>query len=495
MKKIKNIVLLSFIMITTIGCDTDLDLFPADSIEQSQSFKTIADAENWDNGLFATFRSRVYGNNTITTDIQADQLNASIDYGNRNGAIHRWSDFYSNDQTLASIWRSYYFALRNVNVAIAGYSNITVNSPSEASDLEVIKGNAYLLRAFYYHRLVLRFAKAYDLTTASTDLGVPLVLEYDVNGRPSRSTVEQVYTQILADITEAKNRLNNITGYSGATKFTYDAVLALEARVKFYKQDWPGAKTAADILINSARYPLLTTQIGLNDMWVNDNPQEVIMQSFTSIPNELPTTNNVYLGYNPGLNQFTPDFIPSQWVLDMYDNNDFRKNTFFDDKSISIQGTTYNNVTLVNKYPGNPALFTSANTNYAHSPKVFRIAEMYLISAEAAAKSTGDATTPLNALRNARGLSNVSSSGPALLQDIKDERFRELAFEGFRLDDLKRYNEGFTRNSPQNTAFIQIGSDFDTKTVTAGADKFVWGIPNNDMISNDNLKGQQNNGW
>jgi starch-binding outer membrane protein, SusD/RagB family len=44
---------------------------------------------------------------------------------------------------------------------------------------------------------------------------------------------------------------------------------------------------------------------------------------------------------------------------------------------------------VINKYPGNPALFTAASTNYQHKPKVFRVAEMYLIAAEA------DAQTPL----------------------------------------------------------------------------------------------------
>lgn len=478
-------------MITIISCnDDDLNKFPASSIEQSQSFKTIEDAYNWDNGLFATFRGQVYGNNTIVTDVQADQLNATIDYGNRNGFPHRWEGFLADDQTISSVWRGYYFALRNVNVAIDGYQQIETESAEDQQALEEIIGNAYLLRAYYYHRLVLRFAKAYNPATASSDLGVPLVLTYDVNARPARSTVEEVYIQILNDITEAKNRLSSISGQSGAVKFNSDVVLALEARVKFYKQDWGGAKTAADLLINSGNYPLTTTQAELNDMWVNDSSQEVIMESFVSIPNELGPTNGIYLGYNAGTGKFTPDFVPSQWVLDKFDNADFRKNTFFDSKEVLIQGTDYSNIVLVNKYPGNPSLFTGASTNYAHSPKVFRIAEMYLISAESALMSTGDAATPLNTLRVARGLSAISSP---TMQDLKDERFRELAFEGFRLDDLKRWNEGFTRRSPQNLDLINVGPNYNTLSKNAGDDKFVWAIPSNDMLSNTNLV--QNPGW
>lgn len=493
MKKIrlKNIVLLSFIMIIAISCNDDLDRFPASSIEQSQSFKTIADGQNWENGLLATFRARVYGTNTFITDVQADQLNATLDFGNRNGFPHRWEGFLADDQTIASVWQNYYFALRNVNVAIEGLPSIAVADASEQASLDKFRGHAHLMRAYYYHRLVLRFAKAYNPSTADSDLGVPLVLKYDVTERPSRSTVKQVYDQILDDITQAKGFLSGISGQPGATSFNADVALALEARVKLHMQDWVGAKTAADLLISGGKYPLLTTQAGLNDMWVNDNPQEVIMQSFVGLPNELPPTNSIYLGFSAGTGKFTPDFVPSQWVVDKFDNTDFRKNTFFDDKEILIQGSTYPNISLVNKYPGNPSLFTGATTNYAHAPKVFRIAEMYLISAEAAANITGgDILTPLNALRNARNLPSLLA---ATMADVKDERFRELAFEGFRLDDLKRWNEGFTRTNPQNLNFINQGANYNTLSKAAGDDKFVWAIPSNDIIINDKLV--QNPGW
>lgn len=492
--KIKNIILLPLLLVAIISCNDDLDKFPSDGIEQSQSFKTIGDAYNWDNGIFTSFRSRVYGQNTYVTDVQADQLNASLDFGNRNGFPHRWEGFLSTDQTIAAIWRDYYSAIRNINVAISGYPTIEIKGPQDQANLDVVLGNAYLMRAYYYHRLVLRFAKAYNPTTASSDLGVPLVLSYDVNARPERATVEKVYAQILDDINEAKSRLNSVSGQQGAVKFTKDAVLALEARVKLHKQDWVGAKTAADLVINSGKYSLITTQAGLDNMWFKDATQEVIMQSFVSAPNELSNANNIYLGYSSGTGKYTPDFIPSQWVIDKYDTADFRKKTFFSAKSVLVQGTTYPNIVLVNKFPGNPALFTAATTNYAHSPKVFRLAEMYLISAEAAANIPGgNALTPLNTLRNARNLPTINVTGSVLLNEIKDERFRELAFEGFRLDDLKRWNEGFTRNSPQNLNLINVGSDYNTLSKNAGDDKFVWGIPSNDMLSNPNLK--QNNGW
>ena len=154
---------------------------------------------------------------------------------------------------------------------------------------------------------------------------------------------------------------------------------------------------------------------------------------------------------------------------------------------------------MVNKFPGNPALFTSATTNYEQAPKLFRLAEMYLILAEAQFHTTpGAALTTISDLEVARGLDPISGTGlagDALLQEIKDERFRELAFEGFRLDDLKRWHEGFKRRDPQNIDIINVGADFDKKSVDADDDKFTWGIPQNDITVNPNLKGQQNPGW
>src|SRR5690606_5794152 len=150
---------------------------------------------------------------------------------------------------------------------------------------------------------------------------------------------------------------------------------------------------------------------------------------------------------------------------------------------------------VVYKYPGNPELYSGAVTNYAHSQKIFRIAEMYLVAAEAALRANGEAggRGHLNSLRQARGLTAVAASGAALWNEIKDERFRELAYEGFRLDDLKRWNEGFTRRDPQHRDYINTGTNFDTKTVSANDPTFTWGIPERDDTVNGNII--QNEGW
>jgi hypothetical protein len=182
-------------------------------------------------------------------------------------------------------------------------------------------------------------------------------------------------------------------------------------------------------------------------------------------------------------------------VIDKYAATDIRKATYFASKPVDFT-TGSGTMTLVNKYPGNPALFTTQNTNYEHAPKFLRIAEMYLISAEAGARGTADADAlvKLNALRTARGLTPlVGLADNALFAEVKEERFRELAFEGFRLLDLKRWHEGFTRMAPQNTNFLSTGAGYTTLSVAADHPKYVWGLPSNDVTINPNL--QQNPGW
>jgi starch-binding outer membrane protein, SusD/RagB family len=502
MKKIfKYSVALGLVIASITSCKKNLDQFPADSIELSQAFQTLKDAKTWDAGLYSKLRGSLYGSYMFTQDVQGDQLNASLDYGNRNGNPHRWGQsFLADDGALTTVWSNHYSTITNINLALSKLGQIPTATVAEKQELDRYIGDGYMARAYYYSELMIRFAKPFEPATATTDLGVPLVLVYDINAKPARSTVKQVYDQILSDITNAKTLLATAPGLLGSTKFTIHSAVALEARVKLNMQDWAGARTAAETLITSGLYPLANTATDIAAMWKTDFSKEVITQAFVSKPNELPNTNSVYLGLVAATGKFTPDFIPSQWVIDFYDNADLRKAVYFERKTLTIQGVDYPNVWLVNKYPGNPALFTAATTNYAHQPKMFRSGELYLISAEAGARESAAtnaaALIRLNDLRIARGLPVLTAlTGAALFQAVKDERFRELAFEGFRLFDMKRWHEGFTRKLPQGTAYIQVGANFNTLAIAADDNKFVWGIPSRELTVNPSLTGTQNPGW
>ena len=498
-KSIKNILGVSIALLGLGACQKKLDLYPYSTIETSQSFKSVKDALSWNTGLYADIRGRVYGAYDIPQDVQADYLNASLDYGNRNGNPHRWgTSFLADDGALSTAWSGYYFALKNINAEIAGFETIPATTPADIASMSKYKGDAYLARAWYYSQLMLRFAKPYEPASATTDLGVPLVLSYDLNAQPPRATSKQVYDQIISDINQAKTYLAATAGTQGSVKFTKDAAAALEARVRLNMQDWAGAMAAAQTLISSGTYPLINTAAELSAYWTTDLAKETICQLAVVKTTELANTNSIYLGYSAANGKYDPDFIPTQTIINLYDAADIRKGVYFAALPVIVQGINYPGLTLVNKFPGNPALWTAASTNYQQAPKMFRIAEQYLIYAEAAQRLGGAnealALTTLNQLRVARGVPALSGiSGTTLRDAIRDERTRELAFEGFRLWDLKRWHLGFTRGTAQNLGPIINGANFNQLSIAADDPKFTWGIPTNDLTINTNLV--QNTGW
>ena len=474
-----------------ISCDTER--LPYHSISQDVAFQSVSDAEKWNNNFYAQLRGRVYGVYTLPQDIQSDMLNATIDFGNNYGAVHKWADdFNSDNYQVRDVWVGYYGALKNINESIAKFPTITPATDAEKAKLNQYLGDAYAVRAYYYLNLVLRYSKAYNASTAATDLGVPLVLKFDLKETPKRASVKETYDQILSDINQAKTLLANVNGSAGAIKFTIDAVYALEARVKLYMNDFAGAAEAAEKVIKADKYKLYNTAEDVQSIWATDKTQETIFQLFSNLV-ERPNTNDSYYNYEASTDTYRSYYIPSQWVLDMYDAKDFRKAAYFKEVDLYQQGKKHK-AFIVNKYPGNPALVTSKAENH-NTPKVFRIAELYLISAESNATTNATlALTRLNDLREARGLAKLSNlSGATLLNEIKNERLRELAFEGFRLDDLKRWNEGFERKAPQGTDFLQTGAGYINLKKEKGDDKFVWGIPSYEITLNSNL--EQNKGW
>ncbi|MDE6757553.1 MAG: RagB/SusD family nutrient uptake outer membrane protein, partial [Muribaculaceae bacterium] len=155
------------------------------------------------------------------------------------------------------------------------------------------------------------------------------------------------------------------------------------------------------------------------------------------------------------------------------------------------------------KFPGHPALKHPPGTvNLMNRPKAFRLSELYLILAEAAANNN-DATTAnaaLNTLRSNRieNYVEASYSGQNLINEIRAERTKELIGEGFRMSDLRRWNQGFSRDysHPENPAIEDILVPTGALVVYQPGDyRYTWPIPSAEISVNPQLKGQQNPGY
>ena len=155
-------------------------------------------------------------------------------------------------------------------------------------------------------------------------------------------------------------------------------------------------------------------------------------------------------------------------------------------------GTVTGAAVLCNKFAGNPTLQASTATvsSFINKIKLYRIAEQYLIAAEAYAMN-GDATLAnkyYNDLRKARIANYVEETygGNELINAIREERVRELVAEGFRFNDIKRYGTGFSRSAPQNWDITtSTGADV---TIQASNYKFLWPIPQNEIDAKPQIK-------
>lgn len=510
MKNIKNIAGGCVASLLLAGCFS-LDQYPHDTIAVEDSFKTLVDARYWSNGMYEKLRGSTHGVYMNLSELQTDLID--IRQGNTGGKVYTWEEFTASEPATQSIWGEYYNSIANINVAIDGLETIKANGKEEIQKLNSYKGEMYLARALYYSKLVALFCKAYDPATADTDLGLPLLQQLLVNDLPERSSLKQTYDFILSDIAKAQNLLfdnEEVPNQPGSQRMTSDAAKLLKARVLLYRGDWKQAYETAVSLIQSGTYPLVNSIDALRQVWYDDKVQETLVQLFASKEEKVDANalNNLYTGeYVYSVNgqlfaSYTPAYLPNQWVLDLYEDADIRKSTYYAQKEIRRGDSDLTkDLHLVYKFPGNPELRSGRSSKAEHAPKIFRIAEAYLIAAEAAYMDGNqlEAAGYLNALRTQRLATEITQTGMSLLQEIKNERVRELSFEGYRLMDLKRWKEGVDRSvkQPQDINFIVTNPAEQYHMLKKSADDFrmIWPIPSSEILRMGKDKLKQNSGW
>lgn len=489
MYKIKNIVFTVALLGLFLLASCDLEKDPYNVLPEKYAWKEYKDAEYFRKGAYISFRTIQGGSFVYSWDVQSDLFNATTGYGNRKGMLHSWQ-FSNSDVDLTNFWNYHYANIKDANYILDNIDKAfaLAGDEKQLDSLRQIKGEMYLMRAMDYHALALRFAKDYEPSTASSDLGLPISTHFNISDRPSRSSLQETYKYIKANIDSARINMK-IVGGSTSGLLTKDAIDAFEARVNLYMHNYTEAVESAKKIIENPRYALVNTKAAFTAMWLNDRASEIIFQPIRN-RSELGGEISGYLALNTGSNNFQPDYVPSKWVLDLYDDeNDFRTSVYFINDDVTSKDETVSDVFLLNKYPGNPALI-SKNTEYYNMFKALRSAEAYLIAAEASymAGNETDARTYLNMLREAREAYTYPETltGTDLFNEIKDEWTREFIGEGKRMDDLRRWHLGFNRHDPQNPRIIANTSDV-SLTVEASNMRFVWEIPSNDLSSNPNL--------
>ncbi|MDN5200067.1 RagB/SusD family nutrient uptake outer membrane protein [Fulvivirgaceae bacterium BMA10] len=467
MKNIKNrSIKIAFVLtvFTVFSCSEDfLELTPQQSVATENALITLDDFRAAITGVYdGLSSSNYYGRYfVLVPDVMSDNVkqNASA---NR---AKEWAEYSGNatDFIPRNMWNQMYDVINRANNII----NSTVElAPAVKAEQDQIIGEAYALRALVHHDLVRIYAQTFNFTSGAAHPGIPIVTEFDQFAEPSRNTVNEVYNQIVSDLTTAISMMNADRGSS--TILSKLAVQGLLARVHLYRQDWANAEQLATEAINGSSG--LTSNAEYVNAWMAGTPPDAMFEiAMTSTDNRgSDALGRMYITEGYG------DYLPSNDVISLIPVGDVREQLFKGDPNLSgIYGPV-----RVNKFP--------STTGEDNTP-VLRLSEIYLIRAEARANLNNDtgAQSDLNAIRQ-RGLStaaDVTATGQALIDEILLERRIELMFEGHRLWDLMRNEMNVIRN--QCSSIIC--------EINYPDNRFILPIPADEINANPNIK--QNDGY
>lgn len=505
MKKI----ILSLAVLALLVSSCNLDEQPQGVIPRDGSIVTVADAEGWANYEYVYLRAYTAGSYIYTTEIASDFFNPSIDYGNREGAEYRWD--WNSGSPFVDIWAGAYSAINHACFLIEAVENMDKSGldASELKRLDKVLGVAYFTKAYFGLKLLEYYAPVYNASNKDK-YGIMLVDLHRPSGEitsyPGRSTVEESYQWVIDNINKSESLMATFAGEVGADELTIDVVRAFQARLALYMGNWDTAISKSTALVDGGKYPLCADQTEMTALWKNDSGKECIMQLWADASaNSKPSSNDPsYVNFTPSNSTYRPDWIPNKWLAQgLYSGTDLRFKTWFmTGIKVTVSIGTASGMTLFNKFPGNTAL--GAETAHLNKIKPFRIAEQYLIAAEAfAMKGGADAVACqyLDKLGEKRdpNYHSISLSGDDLKTYIKTERVKEFVGEGFRWFDLKRWGEGMaTRPDPQLAALIHTGGSNGPALkleVSASDHKWVAPIPVDELAANPQIRNQQNPGY
>ena len=448
MKRIFSITFAFAILAFTTGCDKLLNIEPSQQISDKVALNSDDNVKSVLIGAYSEFAlPGIYGGNILR--------NAELLAGN--GEL-QWVGTYidprqifnktmiaSNSEVDAQ-WEDSYAVINTTNNILSALQ--VVNE----ADRDRVEGEALFLRGLMYFDLVRFFGQQYEPGAENTQLGVPVVLTpttgIDKSSFVSRNTVEEDYTQVLADLKLAVSKLpedNDVYASKGAAN-------ALLARVYLQKGDFAAARDAADAVISSGRYQLMPTYA---EEFNNDNNTvEDIFATQITPQDRFSSMTEFFSVLQYGGRDGDIDILDGH--LNLYSPGDTRKDLFF---------------------MGNGAWRSGKWNNLYGIVNLFRLAEMYLVRAECNQRlGTAVGATPVedfNIVHTRAGLAPVAS---VTLDNILLERRLELSFEGFRIHDVRRLHENvatYAYNDP----------------------KLLYPIPEREIQANPALKDQQNPGY
>ena len=340
----------------------------------------------------------------------------SVDQSIRNLYLFKkevFGDAQDDGFWFASYNRIYYY-----NTVI---DNIMNADGSDEQQKLSIRAEALISRALEYLYLVNGYAKYYDVRTAESDPGVPLILDEDISKKNLvRASVKDVYAQILSDLQTALPNLP-VQAKGNAFRASKAAGYGVLAKMYLYMGNYAEALKAANevleinnSLLDLKKYAVVKAQSSIGR---------------TNVPQDIDNPENIYIKFAPYVYGLSSKVFGSDELISLFSEDDMRLQVYFTKNFRNIP---------TDKYVWAPYL----RANLAVSSP-----EIYLIAAECEARegSIERAIALINKLRDNRIKNNtdiVATDRNDALQKVLEERRRELAMSGMvRYIDLKRLNQ------------------------------------------------------
>lgn len=447
-------------LLFTVSCTDQLERITVDSLVEASAYRTVSDLEN---GIVGALGNLNPDNVVAFNAIFTDNCRIGIDNGGQQLALlNQQLNPATGD---GGLWTNRYFIINGLNRVLAAAESVTPEQ-GEGARYNDVKGMALALRAFHHLELISYYGL--DMLDGSS-LGVIYQNFVSTDQSGERNTTAEVFTEIEADLAAAAGLITS----TDINFPTQDFITFTRARAALYSGNYSGAITAASSLIS--KYPLANpTQYAA--MFGGDADATEVIWKYDNVQgaNNSVAGNFIFTGTGG-------DFIEaSSELLNSFDGTDIRRDV---NLLTSASPNNTGDAWTVNKYPAN------ADANYINDFKVMRVSELYLIRAEAYARTSsfGNASTDIQSIRTAR-VSGVATPVYANLteaiQDISNERRVELAFEGHRYLDIKRYrsilNVGITRDAAD---VGYLGNNFPS-SVSATDNRFTFPLPDAEVNAN-----------
>jgi hypothetical protein len=427
------------------------DVTPSDAITTATLTNSAEGLKNAVNGAYALFKDHVsFAGSTNDNNMYLRQYFQLSDFASDDivcGQTTTDDLFYSfslghlpTQTNTRYFWYISYKIISDVNTVIESAEKVT--SPDDAT--RQLLGECYFLRAFAHFNLVRLYAMPYTASPA----GAGIILRTSTNdpALKARSTVQEVYQQIIADAAKGAGLMVQSRGVQYATR---EAAWALLSRAYLYEGNNDSTIYYADKVIGSGKFNL-TTAATYPSLFANAaaSPETIFCIAFTTAEDYGKFGSIASMIYSDGNSGWGEEFAsPSLRDSMSAHPEDVRWKYIVPDTINGVvqkkNGIEIYYITKFSFQGGSPTL---------SSPVMFRLAEMYLNKAEAEARAgqTAAALDDIDMIRKNRGLdaslyNGTVPAGYTALDLVLNERRIELAFEGHRVFDVYRNKRSMNR--------------------------------------------------